>query len=217
MSALTERPPSFDWTETLERLHAFAADRGATLTPDERAFVSDDGVWRFEPPLVQSIAPGITTPESYEVDIGSSLGLQLIVLVRAGAFAFGLWHDDDLWTHKAQKRYVVRGNGRAQPSHLARKGKSRYGSRLRLRNAAAQHEDLASRLAAIDAEHGRPRGLWLSCPTRLASDLHAAAGGLPWPRAAWQRIPHHVHEPDFAEVLRVRALLVRGHIRQLAP
>ncbi|MCB9918226.1 MAG: hypothetical protein H6832_07465 [Planctomycetes bacterium] len=212
MSALTERPSTFDWSETPVRLRDFAADRGATLAPDERAFVSDDGAWRFEPPLVQSIAPGITTPESYEIDIGTSLGLQLVVLVRAGAFAFGLWRDDELLTHKAQKRYVVRGNGRAQPSHLARKGKSRYGSRLRLRNAAAQHEDLVSRLRTIDEEHGRPRGLWLACPTRLASDLHAASSGMPWPRGAWLRIPYHVHQPDFGEVLRVRALLVRGRI-----
>ena len=45
---------------------------------------------------------------------------------------FVQWRGEELVRHKVFKRYVVRGRGRAQPTHLKSKGKSRYGSRLRL-------------------------------------------------------------------------------------
>ena len=44
--------------------------------------------------------------------------------------------DGEIVHTKSIKKYVVRGRGRAQPTHLATKGKSRYGSRLRLQKAS---------------------------------------------------------------------------------
>lgn len=203
------------------RLRAFERAHGAVLSDDGAAFRSRDGSLRFEPPLVQSIEPGITSAESYIVDIGvelgERLGLMLVVLVRAGAFALGLWDDDVLLEHKAKKRYVVRGNGRAQATHLRTKGKSRYGSRLRLQNAQAQHEDLIERLERLVEDCGRPRTAWLSCPSRLLSDLYAQRPGPPLPRDTWRRIPLHVHEPDFAECCRVREALSWGRIVVATP
>ena len=58
----------------------------------------------------------------------------VLLLLQAGAMAIGQWDVDELMYHKAIRRYVVRGHGRAQPLHARTKGKSRYGARLRLQN-----------------------------------------------------------------------------------
>lgn len=202
----------FDWRDTAAVLDDFVDTHGARLDADASAFLSADRALRFEPPLVQAIPDGIRSPESYLLEIGETLGTVCVVLLRAGAFALGLWDDDELIAHKAKKRYVTRGKGRAQATHLKTRGKSRYGSRLRLQNALAQLSDLSTRLHDLEEAHGRPRQCWLACPTRLVADFYDAKPAPPWRREEWRRIPYHVHEPDFEELRRVRNRLVTGQI-----
>ncbi len=116
--------------------------------------------------------------------------------------------------HRARKRYVVRGSGKAQPKHLRTRGKSRYGSRLRLQNWQRLLVEANAALQQWWRELGPPEQVFWSVPIRAWTDLAAAGGGPPFARdgEGVQRIPLHVHVPDFAELQRVRRLLGRGRL-----
>ena len=75
------------------------------------------------------------------------------------SIATRLWRDDELVAHKVVKKYVVRGRGRAQPLHLKTRGKSRYGSRLRLANAQVRAELPAAEIVKAAGLTGELRGL----------------------------------------------------------
>lgn len=136
----------------------------------------------------------------------------LVLLLRAGALALGAFCGDQLLQHKAVRKYVVRGRGRAQATHLKTRGKSRYGSRLRLQNWKALLGETSSRWAELAEEHGPFERVLYSAPVRVWSELYDSEPPPPWPRgdARLVRIPLHVHRPDHRELLRVRAQLSRG-------
>ena len=139
---------------------------------------------------------------------------QVIVLLQAGALALGYWSDGTLLQHKAVRRYVVRGHGKAQQKHLRTRGKSRYGSRLRLQNWRRLLVDANTRLAAFWRELGAPERVFVHVPVRARVDWFAADPPPPFaaddPRL--ERVPMHVHRPDFAELLRVRRWLEHGRL-----
>ncbi len=97
----------------------------------------------------------------------TELPKQCVILAQAGAVALAIFEGGEPLATKAFKRYVVRGKGRAQPTFLATKGKSRYGSRLRLQNAKAMIEETNRRLSRFWAEHGAPEQILVGAPARL--------------------------------------------------
>lgn len=206
-------PPTFAWPDTAERLRAFAADGEPNLDAERGVFVRGVGDDRaeFHPPLVFKPRM-VATVDDYLRAWTGELPSCCIVLMRAGASAIGLWHGETLIAHKALKKYVVRGHGKAQTSHLATKGKSRYGSRLRLQNAKRQLEETNERLADWWRDHGCPDIVLYAAPDRLWSDVFAATPKPPFAREHAVRIPMHVYTPDHEELLRVRRLALRGRI-----
>lgn len=204
----------FDWRETAARLRALSAELALAPEPGARAFTAarpDGSVVRFVPPLVLPIARGQSAVDYLDA-LRERLGVECVVLYRAGAAALGLWHDDELVLHKVFKRYAVRGRGKAQPTHLRQKGKSRYGSRLRLQNARALLDEVGTRLRTWHRDDGPLERVYYGSPERMWSELlRAEPTPLPATVAAI-RIPLHVHTPDFEELLRVRRALVRGTI-----
>lgn len=151
-------------------------------------------------------------------DLADAPPLHLMLLVQAGHSALGLWEGFSLLRHTVIRKYVVRGNGRAQPLHRKTRGKSRYGSRLRLREAEEQLEETNARTNLWLAESHHPPVVHLSCPVRLFADLIRAE---PLPtfhqRACVLKIPHHVHRPNHEEMLSVHRLLSQGAVRQTLP
>ena len=136
-----------------------------------------------------------------------SPGNEWVVLLQAGAAAVGAWVDGRPIDTKVFKRYVTRGNGRAQPTHLRVKGKSRYGSRLRLQQAEALLDDLCARLTAWEEQDGAADTIHWSCVPRLWDDLLAhRAPPPPFTRhdPRLRRIRIDVREPGEQELLRVR-------------
>ncbi|MEY3160939.1 MAG: hypothetical protein RIT25_930 [Planctomycetota bacterium] len=141
-------------------------------------------------------------------------GPHVLLLLRAGASAVGWWDGLELVRHKAFKRYVVRGTGKAQPTHLKTRGKSRYGSRLRLQNWERQLGETSERLGEWWREFGAPSRVFVALPVRLRAEFAAAE---PQPPFAFDDpevvpVPFHVHQPDHAELLRVHALLGAGTV-----
>ena len=186
--------------------------------PDARA---DEGAVRF-------VAPGgegsLTPPyAALRPRAGERIGdycerlpgvreRQLVLLLRAGAVAFGVWRGGELVQHKAVRKYVVRGRGRAQATHLKTRGKSRYGSRLRLQNWHALLVETNERLRDCVECHGPFDRVFRSVPVRVWSELFAVRPAPPFDRGdpITQRLPLHVHRPDHGELLRVRGWLEHG-------
>ena len=212
MGAMTWRT-TFPWPETATRLQV-ELDRGPLALDEHGRAFEGPGV-RFVPPAVLPPAGG--SADEYLRGLPSELGVHLVVLLQAGASALGVWRGNELVRHKVIKKYVVRGSGRAQPVHLKTKGKSRYGSRLRLRNARALLQEVNERLTDWWHEESPIDMVFYSCPVRLWADLYHAPLPPPFPRDLARKIPLDVRVPGFDELQRVRRALVRGSIERAEP
>lgn len=211
----------FPVADLVEQVEAFAL-RHPRACADRRgmAFVAD-GARLWPPAIAPRIGPGETI-ESYlgrlrqrpGQDAGERDELQFVLLLRAGAAALGCWAGERLLYHKALRTYVVRGNGKAQSTWLKTRGKSRYGSRLRLQNWQRLLDDVGERLQWSVEQFGQPERVFTAMPVRVASELWGAASPPPLARddARLQRLAVHVHRPDFEELLRVRRWMARGRL-----
>lgn len=210
---------TFAWPETHRRLAEMAAERRLVLDESGRSYVAEDPdgrtVVRFEVPRLM---PALGRDVDHYLRDSDAPGRHVVLLVQAGATAIGLWEDDDLIAHKVISKYVVRGKGRAQPTYLATKGKSRYGSRLRLRNARAQLVQTNQKLLEFWQRHGAPRLVHYSVPVRTWPELFRADPSPPFGQrdSLLLKIPLDVHVPGFEELKRVRARLARGHVTSSA-
>lgn len=213
-----ERPDAartirFDWRDLPEQLDAFAQRwPGARVCGAARSLVAADGIARLWLPLAAAPATVGEPIGSYAARAADRLGRQVVLLLQAGAVAFGCWEDDELVDHKAIRKYVVRGKGRAQPTHLKTRGKSRYGSRLRLQNWKRLLVATNERLDECWRGIGAPARVFFSAPVRAWPELWSVEPPPPFARddATLQRVPIHVHRPDHEELLRVRRWLLRG-------
>ncbi|MAD32637.1 MAG: hypothetical protein CMJ88_02610 [Planctomycetes bacterium] len=188
--------------------------------PDARAYEPEVG---FVPQSRSSTlalplaAPAAVLGEhigDYVERLSPSEEVQVVLLLQAGAMAFGCWRGDELVQHKAVKKYVVRGNGRSQATHLKTRGKSRYGSRLRLQNWRRLLGETNQRLADCEAQFGSFSRVFYGVAVRTWSDLFEAAPPPPFLRddRRLQRLPLHVHRPDHEELLRIRRQMLTGRV-----
>ncbi len=211
------RRARFGWRDTIEQLEAFA-DRFGNVGADARGRSFAAGAQPLGPRLVLPFLLPPPRPGELALDyaarVPSRIGRHCVLLLQAGAMALGYWDEDDLVRHKAQKRYVVRGNGKAQPLHRARKGKSRYGSRLRLQNWQRLLRDVNERLVDWWEELGEPEQTFASVPVRSWSPLYAIDPPPPFRRddRRLRHVPRHVHVPDHGELLAVQRWLGHGRL-----
>ena len=205
---------SFPWQETRARIAELARLGVLRVAPDRKSLEATDPdgglVARLVLPICLPI--GSASPAAYATGLPSTLGRMLVFLLRAGATAAGVWLDDELLVHKVVKKYVVRGNGKAQTTYKKTKGKSRAGSRLRLRNAESLLEEIKVKLCGWERELGGFDKVFYYAPERMRSDLFAADPPAPFrpDDAHVALVPLHVHEPGFDELLRVHRALTRG-------
>lgn len=143
-----------------------------------------------------------------------ALPRHLVVLLQAGAASLGCFERGEPVATKSFKRYVVRGNGKAQPTHLKTKGKSRYGARLRLQNARRLRDETVQRLQRLHDEHGEPAAVFVGAPRTLWADLLAARPAPPIdPRTTRVvRIPHDLPVPTTEVMLEAYARLQSGRL-----
>lgn len=127
-----------------------------------------------------------------------------VILFQAGAAALGVVVDGKLTNHKMIKKYMVRKKqGKAQLSYLKTKGKSRYGSRLRLRNSQLFFAEIAEKLASWHEEL-EPQKIFSNLPVSLMPHL-LAEDELPFMKddQRLQKIPRHINKPSYLELKRV--------------
>lgn len=131
------------------------------------------------------------------------LGPHAVLLMQAGRSSLGWFEGGAAIETKSFQRYVVRGRGRAQPTHLATKGKSRYGSRLRLQNARALLEETNGRLADWWRERGPAEVVLVNAPKRLLASLFETDPPPPFgPHGPLVRIPRDLPRPTSDLVVR---------------
>lgn len=177
------------------------------------AFVGAPGA-RLRLPLLAPRAVAGEAIAAYAERLPGPVERSVVLLLQAGAMAIGYWDGDELLRHKAIRRYVVRGHGKAQPLHRKTRGKSRYGARLRLQNWQRLLGETNERLHACWRDFGAPERVFVSVPVRILPELLAADPTPPFARddVRLQRVPMHVHRPDFAELQRVRRWLGVGRL-----
>ena len=212
---------SFPWSDLRQHVAELAKLGTLRVASDRKSLeaIAPDGTVRSRLVPPPCFPLGEATPAAWASALPASLGTMLVLLLRAGSAAPGVWRVDELLLHNVTTQYVVRGNGRAQTSYRKTKGKSRAGSRLRLRNAQSLLEETNDRLRSWEREVGGFARIHLAVPERLLADLYAADPSPPFaksdPRLA--RIGMHVHEPRFEELLRVRRFLTEGRWIPPAP
>ena len=163
-------PRTFHALEAREILGSLARTSDVRPEADRRWFEWTDPAGeliRIHPPLVAPILDAHRDLLDYLSDLPVELGPHLVVLMQAGATSLGWFEAGDCRATKSFRRYVVRGKGRAQPTHLKSKGKSRYGSRLRLQNAEALLVETVERMQAWWEEFGPAERILVNCPVRL--------------------------------------------------
>lgn len=143
--------------------------------------------------------------------------MQVVVCLQAGATSLGLFESGVVVRTKTIKRYVVRGKGRAQPTHLNSKGKSRYGSRLRLQNAKAILEETSEKLRDWWDEYGEPEVVFYNAPVRLWADLLRAQPPVPFDDVTLVKIPLDLPKPTTDVLLRAYRSLCFGQIFRVEP
>ena len=209
----------FEWPEAKTRIAAWvdaAAWEGAGGAGRFHGMPHEGGArWHLEVPLVLGEPPAGEALGVWCQAMGERPGWHLVLLFQAGAAALALYEDDTLRHSKVFRRYVVRGRGRAQPLHLKTKGKSRYGSRLRLQQAKALRDDIVTWLRERAAETPDWQQLFLACPVRLWPDLYTGQVHPPFEQrdARIVRVPLDIATPGEASRERVRGFLGRGRLR----
>ena len=140
---------------------------------------------------------------------------QCLVLMQAGAVSIGYFEAGEAVATKTMKRYVVRGRGRAQAAFLRTKGKSRYGSRLRLQNAVRLLNDTNLKLTEYWQRFGAPAQIFVAAPARLWSDLFRVKSDPPFDRdQEVDAIPLDIPEPTTEVLLRSYKSLCYGRIER---
>lgn len=197
-----------------EQVEAFL-QRWPEAVADRRgqSFRGAPGALLRVPLLAPRVGPGESL-RAYSARLPGSVERSVLLLLRAGAMAVGYWDGDELLHHKAVRRYVVRGHGKAQSLHAKTKGRSRYGARLRLQNWRRLLGETNERLRDYWHDYGAPERVFVAAPVRVLADLAAAEPLPPWGDDGGfvQRVPMHVHRPDHEELLRVRRWLGLGRL-----
>lgn len=134
-----------------------------------------------------------------------------IILMQAGRASIAVAEEDEILYSKQIQKYMVRkSQGKSQLSYLNEKGKSRLGSRIRLRQSQEFFEEIDAKLKELEGEY-QLKYLFLSCTPKLKGHWHQATGGAAVDRKdpRWRRIPFMLHSPSQEETQRIHRLLCR--------
>ncbi len=206
---------SFHWRDCAETLARLDAESNLIVEPKGRFFESERV--RVKPPLVFPLTPECTSLSDYLAALPEEPSRHSVLLMQAGAVSLGRFEGARPVATKSLRRYVVRGKGRAQPLHLKTKGKSRYGSRLRLANARRLLIETNEKLIEWEKEFGPADRVYISCPVRLLSSVFETTPAPPFEKSGpLVKIPLDLPRPTTEVLLRTYRSLEYGRIEGIA-
>eukprot|EP00698_Gefionella_okellyi_P002283 TRINITY_DN12090_c0_g1_i1.p1 TRINITY_DN12090_c0_g1~~TRINITY_DN12090_c0_g1_i1.p1 ORF type:complete len:305 (-),score=58.15 TRINITY_DN12090_c0_g1_i1:440-1354(-) len=210
----------FHYTDTMRICNFLQNEPGIRWSRDLQAIVGRDAqrneLYRVKPPIAYALRDDVQSLADYQhqLSVEPPLSTYMVTLLQAGAAAMGIWRESELLAHKAIKKYVVRGTGSAQPTYLKTKGKSRYGSRLRLINARTILDDINEKLHEFVDKYGQPQHVWYHAPVRMWPTLHGRDPPPPFEQRGEniRPVPLNVNRPCFAELKRIQDSLTHGWV-----
>lgn len=138
--------------------------------------------------------------------------LYAIILMQAGRASLAIAQGDQILVSKQIQKYMVRmSQGKAQLTYLNEKGKSRLGSRIRLRQSVQFFEEINQRLMLWSKDYD-VKTIFLSCSPKLKGAWFQSPEPSPYAKKdqRWKRIPFMVHLPKEDELYRIHRLLCRA-------
>ncbi len=151
--------------------------------------------------------------------ISTTLPNYLILLIQAGNAALGYFEEGEMSNHKVVRKYMIRKKqGKFQGSHLKTKGKSKYGSRVRLHNTLEFFEDINQKLEDWEIVDEVARILYFaSIP--LWNMMFESKIPCPFEKedVRLRKIPKDVHIPNYEELLRINEFAQSGWVQIYQP
>jgi hypothetical protein len=139
----------------------------------------------------------------------------ILYLVQAGAAALGYFEKGEAVKHKTLNKYMVRKKqGKSQLTYLRQKGKSRAGSRIRLKESLEFFEEINHKLIDWKEHINKAAFIFYSCPIRLTNELYLARTPPPFERndKRLRKIPFHVKTPNHKELMHINYLINSGYL-----
>lgn len=169
-------------------------------------FKEDKTVWRLRLPLFfPSGTEGEPLWHYLQENTFENLSLSWnILLMESGRAALGVFKDGKVLEHKNIRKYMVRkGQGKSQLTHLKTKGKSRYGSRLRLQESEAFFYEIVERLQNDNCSQSS--FVFYHCPATLWPFLMDEVKDQKFDvdKQVWRRLGVSVKECSFDELKRM--------------
>jgi hypothetical protein len=138
-----------------------------------------------------------------------------LILLQAGRASLAIVKGDVILVSKQIQKYMVRkSQGKAQLTYLNQKGKSRLGSRIRLRQTEAFFEEINEYLGAWARQYD-VKTLFLSCTPRLKGAWFQSDPPFDKDDARWRSVPFTVHPPKESEMQRIHWLLCRAIVEEI--
>ena len=202
-------------SEVIDLLQSFVALQAPVDFDEEKqalTFVDQDSstyVLTF-PLIFPKLSSG--TAEDMLWQISNLTQTYTVILIQAGVAALGYYVDGELVEHKVIRKYMVRKKqGKSQIKHLKSKGKSRLGSRIRLRNSILFFEELNETLTKWDIS-SNSESILAAVPINLKNLLFTSNVPPPFEKKDLRikKIPLDIKVPSFKELVHVNWIVSRG-------
>lgn len=206
-------------TEVVDLLERLILDKTAVTFNEEKQTLlfnsSDNTPCELLLPLVFPLLRG-GSPENLLHQLESMTRNYTIILIQAGAAAIGWYKNGVLDKHRIIKKYMIRkSQGTAQLKYLKSKGKSRLGSRIRLKNSILFFNEINETLTEWSVAK-QSETLLLSLPINLIHPLFTADTPVPFDKKdpRLKKIPIDVHIPGSKELGHIHWLVSRGLLKR---
>jgi len=138
----------------------------------------------------------------------------LIILLRADSCSIGYFEKCEMTHHKVLSAYMTRKKqGKSQLTYLKTKGKSRAGSRVRLRSSFNFFDEIADKINEWQVSDFADK-IFVYTPVALKQYLFSEDSELPFSRddSRIRKIPFSVKTPSYDELVRINFLLSNGEL-----
>ena len=205
-----------------EYLMEYRTDLNLLLIEKKNALVALDQ--NFEPcfefrfplpyPPIAETRGAAESPETYFDKVSTTIPNYLMLLIQAGNAALGYFEEGEMINHKVVRKYMIRKKqGKFQGSHLKTKGKSKYGSRVRLQNTVDFFEDINQKIGDWEVAEEAERIIYFaSIPLwNMVFDSKVAC---PFEKddERLRKVPKDVSVPTYEELLRINRFTHLGFV-----
>lgn len=137
----------------------------------------------------------------------------VVVLVQSGSAMLAVFKNNRLLLHKRIQKYMVRKKrGKSQLTYLKKKGKSRAGSRIRLRESEEFFLEINHTLEDWMFFLEKSNRIYLAYPLAMGSFLFAKGNSLSGKQDKIVKLPLTVRTPCMKELGRVYYEITRGRL-----